>query len=730
MPAPSSLVTAIMPTCNRRPFVSEALAQFLAQDYPHKELLVLDDGEDSVADLIPDDPQVHYLCLPARLSVGAKRNRACELASGNLIAHWDDDDWHAPQRLSLQVAELEGSGAEVVGLQSLYFYDPLRGLAWRYSYPTGQRFWLSGSSLCFRRSYWQAHRFPDLNVGEDARFVWAGDPARMRVMADDSFHVGRLHAGNVSPKPKGNAWWQALSLPELPPWFLNAAVIPAGECPGKTFERSLPMTTLAHTADLDLPEFLAYRSGQALPFMRRWEGPFVLSQLRLKDGMRVLDLSINPAGFGERLVQLYPYTLYRHHNPYAGGRLDLPLLPEHFFDRVVCVNTLEHLVRADREALMGCLARALRPEGQVILTSDAYFDDSRHDPRLIAAGLVRADGSEVSGGFNVVTALDWVELGAKHGLSLLGEPAEAPKVPAPEMLLNTPPYVHGCLGGVLAASGSPADEPGRHVVLGLLSWNTRDITLEAVQAHAREARMLRRLGQQATLVICDNGSDDGTSAQLKALLEQLDLPYTLILNPKNRGNSLARNQLIEAALTLGGDYLLFMDGDIEVVPCSSFAMLRHMEASGPRLGCLGADSRWQTPLRAKAAQSYFCVPPQAVTTARDVAWTQYGLFRREVFDAGVRFDESAPFDGAGWGYEDNDLAFQMDTHGYLIQSFSGMTYLHRAARSSVRNLQQAGYDAQALCEARRQFVIHKWQHTPGINSGPLEPIRQYAMKLI
>jgi hypothetical protein len=42
------LVSCIMPTANRRRFVPEAIRLFLAQDYLEKELVILDDGEDSV----------------------------------------------------------------------------------------------------------------------------------------------------------------------------------------------------------------------------------------------------------------------------------------------------------------------------------------------------------------------------------------------------------------------------------------------------------------------------------------------------------------------------------------------------------------------------------------------------------------------------------------------------------------------------------------------------------
>jgi len=38
--------------------------------------------------------------------VGAKRNLACDLANGDIIVHWDDDDWMADWRLSYQVEQL------------------------------------------------------------------------------------------------------------------------------------------------------------------------------------------------------------------------------------------------------------------------------------------------------------------------------------------------------------------------------------------------------------------------------------------------------------------------------------------------------------------------------------------------------------------------------------------------------------------------------------------------
>ena len=43
-----SLVSCLMPTADRRRYVPGAIASFLAQDYEPRELIVLDDGQDSV----------------------------------------------------------------------------------------------------------------------------------------------------------------------------------------------------------------------------------------------------------------------------------------------------------------------------------------------------------------------------------------------------------------------------------------------------------------------------------------------------------------------------------------------------------------------------------------------------------------------------------------------------------------------------------------------------------
>src|SRR5919202_1010856 len=209
------LVSCIMPTCNRRRFVPLAVEYFLRQDYANRELIVVDDGSDPVGDLIPPDARIRYIRLDERLTVGAKRNLANEHARGEIIAHWDDDDWHAPHRLRYQVESLLREDAEVCGINRLLFYDIEGVRAWLYVYPLQQRLWLSGSSLCYHRDFWMGHHFANVNTGEDAIFVWNGQFERTLVLPDPTFHVGMIHRHNVSPKQTSGAYWQPYPVAEV-----------------------------------------------------------------------------------------------------------------------------------------------------------------------------------------------------------------------------------------------------------------------------------------------------------------------------------------------------------------------------------------------------------------------------------------------------------------------------------------------------------------------------------
>ncbi len=212
---PSPLVSCIMPTRNRRRFVGQAVRCFLRQDYAARELVVLDDADDPVADLLPaGDERIRYHHVGGRLPLGAKRNLACELARGALVAHWDDDDWHAPHRLTRQVEALLASGADACGLRHLLHYHLAAGEAWLYRYDDA-RPWLVGGTLLYRREAWEAHRFPAVEVGEDTGFVRRLPPAALHAIDDPSLYLAVIHGANSSAKNLRDRHWERRPLAEV-----------------------------------------------------------------------------------------------------------------------------------------------------------------------------------------------------------------------------------------------------------------------------------------------------------------------------------------------------------------------------------------------------------------------------------------------------------------------------------------------------------------------------------
>lgn len=182
--------------------LAQAIRCFQAQTYNPRELLIVADGED-VRAVVPSDPRMRLIHLSESLRIGEKRNFACERALGDVVCHWDDDDQSEPRRIESQVAALLAQpDKQVAGFHTMRFTD---GAAWwRYR---GDPTYALGTSLCYWREYWQGHRFPLKQVGEDNDFVRLASAAGVLASVDagDLMHAS-IHSGNTSPKMLGQSW--------------------------------------------------------------------------------------------------------------------------------------------------------------------------------------------------------------------------------------------------------------------------------------------------------------------------------------------------------------------------------------------------------------------------------------------------------------------------------------------------------------------------------------------
>ncbi len=186
-----------MPTKDRPAFIRAAIRCFLEQTYEPRELIVLDDGDEFIGNLLPRDPRIRYVALPARQTTGMKRNLCCEASRGEIICHFDDDDWSAPERIADQVARLEATGLPATGYNTLLFWDVTTGQAKRYSSDIPG--YVVGTSLCYLREFWQRNHFEDVRECEDNRVVYSS-LREIAAVADSRFMVARIHNSQTSPK--------------------------------------------------------------------------------------------------------------------------------------------------------------------------------------------------------------------------------------------------------------------------------------------------------------------------------------------------------------------------------------------------------------------------------------------------------------------------------------------------------------------------------------------------
>lgn len=109
-------VTIIMATYNRAHFIVETLVSIQAQTFLNWECLIIDDGgtdntEEVITPLLVQDLRFQFIKRPDAYLKGLPgcRNYGLDLAQGEYIIFFDDDDIVHPQNLECCVLELEDS---------------------------------------------------------------------------------------------------------------------------------------------------------------------------------------------------------------------------------------------------------------------------------------------------------------------------------------------------------------------------------------------------------------------------------------------------------------------------------------------------------------------------------------------------------------------------------------------------------------------------------------------
>jgi O-antigen biosynthesis protein len=169
------MVSCIMPTRNRWDFVLQSIRYFRRQDYPSRELIIIADSNGHFEFEHRRDELIRYISLPGEATIGAKRNRGCELARGSIIMQWDDDDWYAPGRIRVQTTPLINGTADISGLIAGLVFDVDRWEFWRCSAALRKSMFYGDihcGTLAFRRSLLSDGLcYPDQSLAEEAWFL-------------------------------------------------------------------------------------------------------------------------------------------------------------------------------------------------------------------------------------------------------------------------------------------------------------------------------------------------------------------------------------------------------------------------------------------------------------------------------------------------------------------------------------------------------------------------------
>ena len=107
-------VSIIMATYNRAHLIGESIESIMNQSFKNWECLVIDDGStDGTVELIKSfgvaDKRIKYFKRPGNYKKGLPgcRNYGLDIAKGDYVIYFDDDDIAHPDNLKICVAELE-----------------------------------------------------------------------------------------------------------------------------------------------------------------------------------------------------------------------------------------------------------------------------------------------------------------------------------------------------------------------------------------------------------------------------------------------------------------------------------------------------------------------------------------------------------------------------------------------------------------------------------------------
>lgn len=220
-------ISIVTPTYNREEFLPLIYKSIIHQTTLDWEWIIVDDS-DRPSQFIKSlkNSKINYQYSPTRISIGEKRNLCSDLASGEYIAHFDDDEYYAPHYLDSMVKLLELQSGDILKLSGFFIYSKIyhKFAYWNLLEKTGIHYIWSpepmvvgniehsnpdlmdnhlgyGFSYIYKRSVSQTIRFEPVSFNEDTLFIKAAMAIgfKTHLLADDvGLCIHMLHLNNTS----------------------------------------------------------------------------------------------------------------------------------------------------------------------------------------------------------------------------------------------------------------------------------------------------------------------------------------------------------------------------------------------------------------------------------------------------------------------------------------------------------------------------------------------------
>lgn len=198
-------VSVLCITKDRRPFMPLLKYCYMIQSYPEDklEIVIVDDGDDSIEDTLFGVPNVKYVRCEPGLTISQKRNLGVENAMYDIIAVMDDDDVYPNNSVLQRVAMLTMKPEKQCAFcTTIPCYDITKFSSFMNVPPMqlelSER--VSEASLIFTKSFWEQNKFDDMvHIGEGNAFI-RGREHMCRVLSPQEIIVSLIHPKNTSSR--------------------------------------------------------------------------------------------------------------------------------------------------------------------------------------------------------------------------------------------------------------------------------------------------------------------------------------------------------------------------------------------------------------------------------------------------------------------------------------------------------------------------------------------------